>query len=98
MKATVGAIFEIETVRSLVLLDLYAAPQMDMHSAQMLGSMADELATAGIQFQAVEARASVRERLRAEGLDAKLGAVNRLTSVADVLDDFQKQHTNPSQP
>ena len=71
---------------------------MDMHSAQMLVSVADELAAAGIRFQAVEASASVCWRLRAEGLDAKLGAVNHLTSVADVLDDLQKQHTNQSQP
>lgn len=73
----------------LVLLDLSAAPRVDMHSAQMLGDLADDLGTAGIRVQAVEARASVRERLRHEGVDAKLGVVNRFTSVADAVEAFQ---------
>ncbi len=61
-----------------------------MHSAQMLGSLADELKALGIGFQAVEAHASVRERLRNEGVDDKLGRVDRLTSLADIVETFQK--------
>jgi MFS superfamily sulfate permease-like transporter len=76
-----------------VVLDLSAAPLVDMHGAQMLGNVADELAAAGIRMQAVEARSSVRERLRGEGVDAKLGAVNRFTSVADAVEAFQKRTT-----
>ncbi len=79
------------TPPKLVVLDLSAAPRMDMHSAHMLGSVADELTAAGIRVQAVEARSSVRECLRTQGVDAKLGAVNRFTSVADAVDAFQKQ-------
>ena len=75
----------------LVLLDLSDAPQVDMHSAQMLGSLADELKAAGIRFQTVEAHASVRERLRSEGMDTKLGGVDRLTSLADAVESFQRQ-------
>ncbi len=75
----------------LVLLDLSDAPQVDMHSAQMLGNLADELKAAGIGFQAVEAHASVRERVRSEGVDAKLGGVDRLVSLAEVVEAFQKQ-------
>jgi high affinity sulfate transporter 1 len=70
----------------LVVLDLSAAPRMDMHSALMLGGLADELNAAGIRMQAVDARASVRERLRNEGVDTKLGAVNRFTTVADAVE------------
>jgi sulfate permease, SulP family len=75
----------------LVVLDLSAAAHVDMHSAQMLAELAGEFAAAGICLQAVEARSSVRERLRAEGVEAKLGAVNRTTSVADAIEAFQKQ-------
>ena len=57
-------------------------------------SLADELAAAGIRVQAVEARSSVRERLRREGLEAKLGGVNRFTSVADAVDEFKKPIPN----
>jgi hypothetical protein len=52
--------------------------------------MADELTAEGIQFQAVEPRSSVRDRLRNEGVDEKLGGVNRFTSVADAVEHFQK--------
>jgi MFS superfamily sulfate permease-like transporter len=76
------------TPPTLVILDLSAAPRVDMHSAQMLGSMADELSAAGIRVQAVEARSSVRDRLRAEGVDDNLGGINRFTSVADAMKDL----------
>jgi MFS superfamily sulfate permease-like transporter len=72
----------------LVVVDLSAAPFVDMQSAHALASMADELAAIGIRFQAVEPRSSVRDRLRHEGIDARLGGVNRFTTVADVIDHF----------
>jgi len=72
----------------LVVLDLSAAPLVDMHSAHMLASLAEELTAAGQRVQAVEARSSVRSRLRAEGADAPLGGIDRFTSVADALEAF----------
>ena len=72
----------------LVVLDLSAAAGVDMQSAYALASMADELTAEGIEFHAVEPRSSVRDRLRHEGVDAKLGGINRFTSVADVIDHF----------
>ena len=59
-----------------------------MQSAHTLASMADELTAMRIQFHAVEPRSSVRDRLRREGVDIKLGGVNRFTTVADVIDHF----------
>ena len=76
------------TPPKLVVLDLSAAPYVDMHAAHMLAELAGELTAAGIRLQAVEARSSVRERLRSEGVDAKLGGINRFTSVADAVDSF----------
>jgi MFS superfamily sulfate permease-like transporter len=73
----------------LVVLDLSAAPRVDLQSAHTLGGLADELAAAGIRFQAVEARSTVRDRLRDVGVDSKLGGVNRFTTVADVVDSLQ---------
>jgi high affinity sulfate transporter 1 len=74
----------------LVVLDLSAAPRVDLQSAQALGDLANELTAKGLQLQAVEARSSVRDRLRNEGVDAKLGGINRFSSVADAVEDFQK--------
>jgi len=72
----------------LVVVDLSAAPMVDMQSAHTLAVMADELTAMSIQFHAVEPRSSVRDRLRREGVDSKLGGVNRFTTVADVIDHF----------
>src|SRR3954466_1120666 len=74
----------------LLVLDLSAAPRVDLQSAHALAGMADELTAQGIQFQAVESRSSVRDRLRSEGVHEKLGGVNRFTSVADAIEHFQK--------
>jgi sulfate permease, SulP family len=71
-----------------VVLDLSAAPLVDMQSAHMLAGMAEELTAKHIRFQAVEPRSSVRDRLRHEGIDTKLGGVDRFTTVADVIDHF----------
>jgi SulP family sulfate permease len=76
------------TLPKLVVLDLSAAPLVDMQSAHTLAGMADELTAEGIRFQAVEPRSSVRDRLRHEGVDGKLGGVDRFTTVADGIDHF----------
>ncbi|MCC6679170.1 MAG: SulP family inorganic anion transporter [Phycisphaerales bacterium] len=74
------------TTPGLVVLDLSATPYVDMHSAHMLADLAQELRAAGVRLQAVEARSSVRDRLRSERVDEKLGGVNRFTSVADAVE------------
>jgi sulfate permease, SulP family len=76
------------TPPKLVVLDLSPAPLVAMQSAHTLASMADELTAMRIQFHAVEPRSSVRDGLRREGVDIKLGGVNRFTTVADVIDHF----------
>ena len=69
-----------------VILDLSAAPLVDLHAAQALAHLGEDLAASGIRIQVVEARSSVRERLRAEGADRSLGGIDRFTSVADALE------------
>jgi sulfate permease, SulP family len=81
-------VFAEATLPALVVVDLSAAPYVDLQSAHTLAALADELTGKGIHFQAVEERSSVRDRLRHEGIDQRLGGVNRFTSVADVIDHF----------
>lgn len=81
------------TPPKLVLLDLSAAPYVDLQSAHTLAGLADELTAAGIRVQVVEVRSSVRDRLRHEGVDARLGGVDRGISLADAVEAFQKQIT-----
>jgi SulP family sulfate permease len=75
----------------LVVLDLSASPYVDMHSAHSLAALADELMAKGIRVQAVEARALVRDRLRSEGVDDRLGGINRHLTVADAVAAFQER-------
>ena len=77
----------------LVVLDLSAAPRVDLQSAHALADLAAEIVAKGIRFQAVEPRSSVRDRLRNEGVDSKLGGVNRFTAVADVVENRETQWT-----
>jgi SulP family sulfate permease len=83
------------TPPKLVVLDLSAAPRVDMQSAYTLAAMADELVAEHIEFHVVEARSSVRDRLRREGVDGKFGGINRFTTVADVIDHFESE-SSPS--
>jgi MFS superfamily sulfate permease-like transporter len=76
---------------ALVIIDLSAVPIVDLQAVHALADLAAELIASGIRVQAVEARASVRERLRREGLEPRLGEIDRFTSVADVVDDLQRQ-------
>ncbi|MES2692878.1 MAG: SulP family inorganic anion transporter [Verrucomicrobiota bacterium] len=75
----------------LVVLDFSSAPRVDLQSAETLAGLADELSAKGIALEVVEARAAVRDRLRAAGLDDRLGGLSRWESVADAVEDFQKR-------
>jgi high affinity sulfate transporter 1 len=90
------------TLPKLVVLDLSEAALVDMQSVHTLAGMAEELIAESIEFHAVEARSSVRDRLRREGVAAKFGGVNRFTTVADVIDHFQREHNasllQPNEP
>ena len=84
----------------LVVLDLSTSPHVDLQSAHTLAVLAEELTERGIRLQVVEARSSVRDRLRAEGLDEKLGGINRFRGVAQVIEEFEgsvtKRDHNPT--
>lgn len=73
----------------LVIIDLSAAPIVDVQGARELADLAHQLSTKGKTVRVVEALASVRDRLRLEGVDAQLGGVNRFTTIAEAIAEFQ---------
>src|SRR5438093_4643618 len=81
------------TPPKIVILDLSASPHMDIQACGVMMNMADDIKAAGARLQIVEARSSVRDRLRAEGIEEHVSQVNRFTSVADAVEDFQKAAT-----
>jgi SulP family sulfate permease len=91
VRDTVAARLRAEaTPPKIVVLDLSASPLMDIQACGVVMNMADDIKATGARLQIVEARSSVRDRLRAEGIDEHVSQVNRFTSVADAVEDFQK--------
>jgi MFS superfamily sulfate permease-like transporter len=80
----------------LVVIDLSAAAYVDMQAAHALVDLATELRGAGARVRIVEARASVRQRLRAEGVDEQLGGVNRFTTIADAVENCTTEQPGPA--
>src|SRR5688572_21311023 len=75
----------------LAVCDLSTSPNMDIAGARMLRNLHGELARRGIILRIVEARARVRDMLRVEGVEETGGRFDRFTSVAEAIEDFQKQ-------
>jgi high affinity sulfate transporter 1 len=75
----------------LAVCDLSTSPNMDIAGARMLRNLHGELSRRGIAFRIVEARARVRDMLRVEGVEETVGRVDRFTSLAEAIEDFQKQ-------
>lgn len=73
----------------LVICDLSTSPGMDMAGAEMFRTLHAELAKRGIAFRLVEARSSVRDMLRVEGVEESAGRIDRFTMLADAIDEFQ---------
>jgi MFS superfamily sulfate permease-like transporter len=75
----------------LVVCDLSSSPYIDASGAQMLAQLQEQLAREGIHFRVADAHAEVRDILRTMGVDQRLGGVSRLTSIAELVDEFHKQ-------
>src|SRR5215831_6247532 len=73
----------------LVICDLSTSPNIDMAGAQMFLKLQAELAKRGIAFSLVEARSTVRDMLRVEGVEKKTGRIDRFTTLADAIEHFQ---------
>lgn len=80
-----------------VICDLSTSPQVDVAGAEMLKNLHAELAKRGITFSLVEARASVRDMLRIEGVEDKVGRIDRFTTLADAIEVFQSGSGHPKE-
>ncbi len=72
----------------LVLGDLSTSPYVDVAGARMLRELYEELSAAGVTLRLAEARSGVRDLLRVEGLEERVGYFGRRVSVDDVLESF----------
>jgi len=73
-----------QDVRS-VICDLSAAPRIDLAGARMLAKLYETLHSRGLDLTITAAHGSVRDVLRAEGLDTKAMGIGRGVTLADVI-------------
>jgi sulfate permease, SulP family len=81
---------EDESLR-LVICDLSTSPAVDLAGVRMLFELQSTLIKRNIRFRLVEAHASVRDLLRLEGAEDRLGRIDRSEMVADVVEQYQKE-------
>jgi len=73
----------------LVVCDLSTSPYVDVAGARMLARLSAELDARGAALRLVEVRATTRDLLRAEGLEAKAGQISRRTSLVEAIQNFR---------
>ena len=71
----------------LVVCDLSASPHIDLAGARMLDDLYSKLASQGSALRIVAAHGSVRDLLRADGMDVKVGGLDRFQTLDRLLDD-----------
>jgi MFS superfamily sulfate permease-like transporter len=69
----------------LIVCDLSASPYMDLAGAQMLHRLHGELVGHKIRLRIIGAHGAVRELLRADGVESKVGRLDRTTTIETVL-------------
>jgi SulP family sulfate permease len=75
---------EPNTLKAVV-LDLNSSPRIDIAGARFLKQLFNDLEAKNISLKIAEARAEVRDSLRAEGLEMLLGHISRTVSVDDLV-------------
>lgn len=74
---------------SCMILDLSSSPYMDVGGSKMISGFADLLQTKGVQLKVVNALAGVREILRKQGMEDKIGPIKREHSIQFAVQEFQ---------
>jgi SulP family sulfate permease len=69
----------------LVICDLSAAPYIDLSGSRILHELHGELNSRGIALRIVGAHGSVRDLLRADGIESKVGGIDRVVTLASLL-------------
>ena len=69
----------------MIVCDLSASPHIDLAGSRMLHELHAELAVRGVPLRIVGARGRVRDLLRADGIDEKVGGLDRTVTLEKLL-------------
>jgi hypothetical protein len=75
----------------IVVGDRARAPEADWTSARRLAQYSDARAEHGAAWRVAETHTGVRDLWRAEGVETQGGCLDRLTSVADVVNRVRRE-------
>ncbi len=75
----------------MVIMDLSSSNYVDMAGARFLIELEDELEKKKIAFKVVEALGSVRDMLRAEGMEQEIGHISRKVDLEEVVEAYVKK-------
>ena len=65
--------------------DLSASPYVDLAGSHMLHDLHSELAARGADLRIVGAHGRARDLLRADGMEEKVGGLDRVVTLEDLL-------------
>jgi SulP family sulfate permease len=77
------------TLVQLIILDLSAAPYVDVAGSKMLLSLTRESHQQGINIRIVQALSGVRDILRKQGIEEMTGHISRDKTIAEALHEFR---------
>jgi anti-anti-sigma factor len=80
----------------LIIIDLAAAPYVDVAGSKMLLQLSNQLKKKNIQLKIVEALSNVRDILRKQGMEEIIGHIGRRVSIEDAVQEFER--TSNKQP
>ena len=72
----------------LAILDLSAAPYVDVAGSKMLLQLSNQLQKKNIKLKIVEALSTVRDILRKQGMEEVIGRISRRVFINDVVQEF----------
>jgi SulP family sulfate permease len=84
LEAVLGYLAARSDIR-LVVCDLSASPYLDLAGSRMLHELHAELAATGIALRVVGARGRVRDLLRADGMQDKVGGLDKTATIESLL-------------
>lgn len=80
---------EVPAARLLV-LDLSSSPIADVSGSKMILGLSKNMKERKIEFRIAGALATVRDMLRKQGLENKVGHISRKVTINDIVSDFQE--------
>lgn len=89
LKVVLDKVRSEPTPPSCVICDLSNSPRVDLAGARMIAALHEQLSLKRISLRLAEPHASVRDILRNEGIDERVGEINRHITVNEIVDSFQ---------